>query len=47
LIDDVTENAISVIERAGQELPDHFPVDLAEVVFKGMSQQAAKLAKAT
>lgn len=47
LIDEVIENAISVIERVGQELPDHFPVDLAEVVFKGMRQQAAKLAKAT
>jgi len=44
LIEEVIEATESVIGEVGKLLPDHFPMDMAEAVFRGMSSQAAKLA---
>ena len=44
LIDEVIAGTPAAIEAAGRALPGDFPLDLAESIFKGMRQQAARLA---
>jgi serine/threonine-protein kinase HipA len=44
LIEEAIEATESVIGEVGNMLPDGFPMDVAEAVFKGMRKQAAGLA---
>jgi serine/threonine-protein kinase HipA len=44
LIDEVIEAMESVIGEVGSLLPDGFPTDMAEDVFRGMKKQAAEFA---
>ncbi len=44
LIEEIIESTQSVIDEVGKLLPDDFPMDMAEAVFRGMRKQSAKLA---
>ena len=44
LIKEIIESTGAVIDEVSKLLPDNFPVDLAEAVFRGMKKHCAKLA---
>ncbi len=44
LIAEIIESTEGVIDEVSNLLPDHFPMDMAEVIFSGMKKQCAKLA---
>ena len=45
LIQRLTEQTPEVIERVSAELPERFPGKVAERIFKGLKNSAAKLGK--